>query len=46
MAILKHVAIDKKRPSLEVIGMDCPPDLTNLMKRCWDHEATERPDFK
>lgn len=27
MALLKHVAIDKNRPNLEMIGKDCPKDL-------------------
>lgn len=32
MAILKHVVIDKQRPSLENISKECPLELIELMK--------------
>lgn len=45
MAIIKHVTIEKKRPNMTVIPPDCPPQLIELMTKCWSHEASERPSF-
>lgn len=46
MAILKYVAIDKKRPSLDLIDSECPKEIIEVMERCWEHEPSKRPDFR
>ena len=46
MAILKYVAIDRQRPSLELIDVDCPRELISVMQKCWAHESVKRPDFR
>jgi serine/threonine protein kinase len=39
MAIIKHVTIEKKRPNMSMIPPDCPPQLLELMTKCWSHDA-------
>nr|XP_020492358.1 receptor-interacting serine/threonine-protein kinase 1 [Labrus bergylta] len=34
------------RPAEDVIPDDTPAELIELMKRCWDHNPTQRPTFK
>lgn len=46
MAILKYVAMDKKRPSLELVDRECPKELIYVMEKCWVHEPSKRPDFR
>lgn len=29
----------------DVSGYDCPPDLEELMQRCWSDNPDERPTF-
>lgn len=45
MAIIKHVTIEKKRPNMSVIPPDCPPQLIEVMTKCWAQDANERPSF-
>jgi hypothetical protein len=40
--IVKHVALDKKRP---IIPSSCHPQLTNLIERCWAPSPGDRPSF-
>ena len=30
----------------DISGYDCPPDLAELMNRCWDSNPDERPTFE
>ena len=46
MAILKYVAIDKQRPSLDSIDKECPRELIVVMEKCWADESAKRPDFR
>ncbi|XP_060900782.1 receptor-interacting serine/threonine-protein kinase 1 [Labrus mixtus] len=34
------------RPAEDVIPDDTPAEMIELMKRCWDHNPTQRPTFK
>lgn len=45
MGIVKHVALEKGRPLLELINDDCPKQLIDLMKKCWSEDPEDRPYF-
>lgn len=45
MAIMKYVTIDKKRPNMTIIDINCPPKLIELIQKCWDEEPNKRPVF-
>lgn len=34
------------RPAEDLIPGDIPPEITELMKKCWDHNPLQRPTFK
>ncbi len=44
--IVAGVLSRKERPDLNMIPIDCPPLLRDLMIQCWDHDPDQRPDFK
>lgn len=39
------LVVQGRRPDLDAIPLDCPPELFNLMERCWSQEAKDRPPF-
>lgn len=43
---MKYVTIDKKRPNMTIIDINCPPKLIELIQKCWDEEPNKRPLFK
>ncbi len=45
-ALMKYVTIENGRPDLSQIPNDCPPQLVQLMIRCWDKTPEVRPNFQ
>ena len=45
MAIMKYVTIDKKRPNMTIIDVNCPPKLLELIQICWQEDPEKRPQF-
>lgn len=44
--ILDRVAAHENPPFRPFVGeRDCPPDLLELMEKCWDENPEERPSF-
>lgn len=41
--IYDHVVIDGARPK---IPSECPPQLAELIKKCWDSDPAKRPTFQ
>ncbi len=41
--IYDHVVIDGARPKLPA---ECPPQLSELIKKCWDTDPAKRPTFQ
>lgn len=45
-SILERVAAHENPPFRPFVGdRDCPPDLLELMEKCWSDCADERPSF-
>lgn len=45
-SILDRVAAHENPPFRPVVGeRDCPPDLLDLMEKCWSDNIDERPSF-
>lgn len=45
-AILERVEAHEKPPFRPFIGQrECPPDVLELMEKCWDDNPDERPPF-
>lgn len=45
-AILDRVAAHETPPFRPVVGeRDCPPDLLDLMEKCWNESPDDRPSF-
>lgn len=43
---MKYVTIDKKRPNMNIIDINCPQKLLELIQKCWDQDPNKRPLFK
>lgn len=44
--IIRRVEAHENPPFRPSVGMrDCPPDVLDLMEKCWDDNPEERPGF-
>ena len=45
-AIIERVAAKESPPFRPFVGQrDCPPDLLDLMEKCWSDNIDDRPTF-
>lgn len=44
-AILERVEAHETTPFRPCVTCDCPPDILELMEKCWNDNPDERPPF-